>query len=128
MIYPAKLLTAGATASVLSRLLGPLVNWSHFLADNIRGKQNLAGHTLMPSARLQGVRAFGPAYSLASIEAFVRAVKAAVPGVGKKIIPVPAQLDTCKGWRQNKFDSDGHPVARHQGMPHACNLIRAITA
>lgn len=128
MIYPAKLLTAGETASILWNRLGPLVNWSHFLADNIRGKQSLAGHTLMPSARLQGVRGFGPAYAADSIKAFVQAVKAAMLGAKPCIKPVAVRLDTAKDWRNSKFDRDGNPVARHQGMPHACTSLRAITA
>lgn len=127
MIYSAKLLTAGETASMLWSLLGPMRQWSHFLADCIRDHQHIAGITLMPCARLQGVRGYGPAYSLDDIKTFIRAVKAAAPGTGKKIIPVTARLDTCKGWRITKIDRKGNPVARHQGIPHACTSPRAIT-
>ena len=120
MIYSAKLLTAGEAASVLWNQLGPIRNWSNFLADCIRSKQAIAGITLTPCARLQGMRGLRPAYSLADIEAFIRAVKAVMPDAGKPACPVTVQLDTSRGWRISKFDRKGSPIARHKGITHAC--------
>ena len=128
MIYSAKLLNKSETVHILGHRLGQIRNWGDFLADCIRGHQHIEGITLMPRARLQGVRGFGPAYDVADIGAFIRAVKLAVPEAGKKITGVTAQLDTCKGWRVTKIDRNGNSVARHQGMRHVCAMPRFITA
>lgn len=127
MIYDAKLLTLGETAHALSRYLGPERNWANFLTDCIRNRQHLAGYALMPSARLQDARGFRPAYSIDSIKAFIRAVKTAMPGLKPGVRPVAVTLDTRKGWLINKFDRKGNPVARYQGMPHACTSPRFTT-
>lgn len=116
MIYKGSLLTAGETAYILQHQLGSMRQWRDFLSDNIRGKQGIEGLTLMPRGRLQNQTGYGPAYLLSDIKAFVIAVKAACPHAGKRITPVPVQLDTARGWVISKFDKRGHPVAMFRGL------------
>ena len=116
MIYKGNLVTAGETAYLLQHQLGSIRQWRDFLADNIRNRQSIEGLTLMPRGRLQGPKGYGPAYMLADIKAFILAVKAADPHAGKRITPVPVQLDTTRGWHISKFDRRGHPVAIFCGL------------
>lgn len=64
MLTKIKPLTLAETTALLRRHLGPLRSWSFFLSDNIRGRQSIAGVTLMPSRRLRNKKgAFCPVFS-----------------------------------------------------------------
>ena len=116
MIFKGNLISAGEAAYILQHQLGSMRQWRDFLSDNIRGRQCIEGLTLMPRGRLQNQTGYGPAYLLADVKAFILAVKAACPDAGKRITPVPVQLDTARGWMISKFDKHGHPVAMFRGL------------
>lgn len=100
------------TAHLLRTHLGPLRNWTNFLNDNIRYKQNVAGNTLMPCARIRGGRGSQPVYDVRAVKAFIDKVLAAVPSAGKaKVKSITLTVDTSKDWSLNKFDKNGIPCA-----------------
>jgi hypothetical protein len=101
-------------AVVLRAKLGDHRSWPDFLADNIRGKQDLAGYTLLPCGRMKGVRgALRPVYAIDAIDDFIEKVKAALPEVVRKPIKAtPLTVDTGRGWRLNTFDRQGAPLPR----------------
>lgn len=111
MKTPIETISAADTAFFLRAQLGPLRNWGNFLADNIRGRQSLAGHTLKPCARQSDGRAFRPIYSLSDVKVFIAQILAAVPSAGRTPVkPTTLSVDSGRGWRINKFDKSGAPV------------------
>jgi hypothetical protein len=112
MKVKALVLTAADTAFVLRAKLGPLRSWPTFLSDGIRGRQDIAGHRLLPCCRRRERRAYRPAYALTDIEEFVRNVLAEEPAAGKiPITAAPVVIDTSLGWRANKIDARGRSSA-----------------
>lgn len=110
-------LSSDDTAVMLRARLGPLRDWRYFLADNIRGRQALAGHQLLPCCRQHDGRAYRPRYAQSDVEDFIAKVLAAIPTAGRSPIQAtPLDLDTSRSWRQNKFDPYGNPVSRHRTM------------
>src|SRR5437899_1543204 len=104
-------LTAADTAVLLRARLGPLRSWPDFLSDNIRGKQDIEGHQLLPACRCKGRRGLQPHYAVTDIEEFVRLVLAADRRAGR--VPIKAKLlmiDRTRDWRLNKFDRHGKPI------------------
>ena len=100
-------------AFILRAKLGPLRAWADFLVDNIRGRQDLRGLTLMPVARKKDGRAMRPVYALKDIRAFIASVLASDPAAGSAAVtPMTLAIDTTRGWRLNKFERDGTPSAR----------------
>lgn len=119
-------LSVAETDYLLRSELGPLRNWTNFLSDCKRGKQDLAGHTLLPCAMKQDRRAFRPVYSVADIKAFIVAVKAAVPSAGKaRITPVVLCIDDGRGWRANRFGKDGSAITPRRVSSGCGSGIRA---
>lgn len=104
-------LTAAETAFALRMKLGPLRAWADFLTDNIRGKQDVAGHRLMPSCRRRDKYLFRPAYSVADVNEFIDLVLAADSNAGR--VPIRAMtvcIETAWPWQLNKFDRLGAPA------------------
>ena len=103
--------SAADTAVLLRAKLGPLRSWPDFLSDNIRHKQQIAGHRLMPCSRVKLYRGMQPFYAISDIEAFVSAVLEAVPEAGKKPLnAIELNIDRHLSWRLNKFNSRGFPI------------------
>ncbi|MHB1402124.1 MAG: hypothetical protein ACYCWB_06965 [Thiobacillus sp.] len=104
------------TACVLHKhLVGAENNWYSFLTDNIRGRQDVAGLTLLPCACRKDGRNYRPVYAKKDIERFVKAVLLAVPGIGKSSTrKIMLEVDPALFWRLNKFEKDGTatPVSR----------------
>ena len=114
MIVRATAISQADAAVMLRVKLGDLRSWQDFLADNIRGRQELAGLTLLPCGQVRGPRGcLRPVYSLQALNDFVEKVKAAVPGAGKKPIKtIVLAIDTGRGWKSNTFDEYGLPLAK----------------
>lgn len=96
------------------RKLGPLRVWSDFLADNRRRCQHIHGVTLTPCARVKDARGgvARPVYSLADISEFIRKVQAVEPTAGPRPIkPKNLALVPGRGWKVQKFDHNGAPIA-----------------
>jgi hypothetical protein len=107
------ILTAADAAFLLRLRLGPLRSWPAFLSDCIRGRQDVAGHKLLPCCRWKHGRMFRPAYNVADIKEFIRCVLAAEPTAGKvPLKPVAGTIETSLGWRSNKIDTQGDPTSR----------------
>lgn len=105
-------ITLAEAAYLLRSQLGPMRSWADFLADNIRGKQSIAGLTLLPCARKRDGKSFRPVYSVRDVKAFIAKVMASVPGAGKaKIKQTILSVDTGRHWKVNRFDQDGSPIA-----------------
>lgn len=102
-----------AEAALLCRVhLGPLRNWTNFLTDNIRNQQNIAGYTLLPCGKQRDGKAFRPIYATRDVLDFIANVLATVPAAGKAPIKQTVlAIDRSRGWRVNKFDQTGAPVA-----------------
>lgn len=115
MLTKIKALSTAETTALLRHHLGPLRSWGFFLADNIRGRQSIAGLTLMPSLRLKNAKgSFCPAYSAAVVMKFIKAVQAAVPAARPtKVEALTVEIDTAIGWRYIKRDQDGR-VCKHR--------------
>jgi len=108
-------ISVAETDYLLRSELGPLRNWTHFLSDCSRGKQDIAGHTLTPCAMKNDGRAFRPVYSVEDIKTFIADVRAAVPSAGKtRITPTILAIDDGRHYRANKFGKDGSPVKPHR--------------
>jgi hypothetical protein len=104
-------LTQADTAAILRRKLGDLRSWPDFLADNIRGKQNICGHVLMPCCRMKGVTGERPRYSSSDILAFVEKVLRDEPQAGPTpMAPVKLYIDLSRPWHENRFDRRGLPL------------------
>ncbi|MFO1305784.1 MAG: hypothetical protein U1F54_18810 [Burkholderiales bacterium] len=74
--------SAGDAAYLLRRRLGPVREFSDFLADARRdGTTSYYGHTLLPCAYVFDGRTKRPVYSVQDIAAFVHAVSSKI-GVG----------------------------------------------
>ena len=113
MMHNVDVISAGETAALLSRELGTPRAWSDFLADNIRGKQNICGLTLMPCARRKDWRGiYRPVYAVRDILAFVDGVKKLGLAKPTKIEPMRISIDTKKDWRINCFNMDGKRMKR----------------
>jgi hypothetical protein len=105
-------ITLAEAAYLLRAQLGPMRSWSDFLADNIRGKQSVAGHTLLPCARKRDGKSFRPVYSVHDVKTFIAKVLASVSGAGKAAIKQTVlPVDTGRHWKVNRFDQDGSPIA-----------------
>jgi hypothetical protein len=104
-------LTAAETAFALRVNLGPLRAWTSFLSDNVRGKQDVNGHQLLPCCKRRDKRMFRPAYAVEDVNEFIASVLAA--GSGASGVPIRAMtvnIDTAWPWQLNKFDQHGVPV------------------
>lgn len=124
-----RVLPLSEVATVLRVRLGNLRAWYPFLADNIRGRQDVCGFQLLPCGMQQDGRAFRPVYAVADVEEFVSNVLAALPGAGREpITPTTLQLDRSIPWRINRFDRHGMPVAMLRTSHHEAvrNLTRSI--
>lgn len=84
-------LTSGETGALLSRTLGPVRNWTFFLADCNRGRTNFHGLTLEPIGQLHD-GCDRPVYRKADVAAFIRAALpfAAPPRAGIAVEIDPA--------------------------------------
>jgi len=103
---------ASEAAFLLRAKLGPIRAWGDFLADNIRGRQNIQGLTLKPCCRKKIGKGFRPMYALTDVETFIAKVLKLEPKAGKApITPVVLEVDRKKPWRFIKFDEEGSPVA-----------------
>jgi|GEM_PF-2315380 len=104
--------SASATSHILNCKLGSEDhNWSDFLADNIRGRQSIAGLQLLPVAVRQHKGSFRPVYDLAAVHAFVKDVQKLVPSAVPTAVKVTAlAIDRTRHWRMNKFDTRGVPI------------------
>ncbi len=114
--------------SLLLRLgLGDLRgNWGNCLADMLRGKTSIKGITLLPCARKHDGKMYRPVYAITDIQEFIEKVKSKIPSAGKTPVKSTVlQIDTGKGWRLNKFDRHGAPVARYRS---ASQLYQTGTA
>lgn len=102
-----------AEAATLLRLkLGAKKNWTNFLTDNIRDRQDIAGYTLLPCARQHDERNFRPVYHVQEIYEFIARVLAVMPSYGKEPIKQTIlPIDTSKSWRLNRFDKNGSSVS-----------------
>ena len=109
MLTKIKALTPSETTALLRQHLGPLRSWGFFLSDNIRGRQNIAGLTLMPSLRIKNDRgSFCPAYSAAAVMQFIKNVQAVIPAARPtKTRALTVEIDTSIHWRYNKRDQHG---------------------
>lgn len=96
-------------AAILLRLkLGSGRNWTNFLTDNIRDRQDIAGYILLPCACKQDDRNYRPVYDVREIYEFISNILAAMPSYGKEPIKQTVlAIDTGKSWRLNKFDKTG---------------------
>lgn len=109
MIINTQTLSAFETAVILHKHFGELRAWPDFLMDNIRGRQDVGGFTLMPCARRKGRTGFQPRYAVRDVVDFVNNLKAAVslPSKPSAIKPITLAIDTRKLWRFNKFERNG---------------------
>jgi len=105
--------TAQEATVILFARLGPLRAWGDFLADCIRGHQTYRGVKLMPCARqMDKTGNLRPVYSVADIDKFIRQVKRLEPTAGPtRIRPKTLALVPGRGWRAQKFDRNGDPIA-----------------
>lgn len=111
-VVDVRALSAADTAVMLRAKLGPLRSWPDFLSDNIRGKQHISGHTLLPCSRVKLCRSLQPFYALSDIETFIAEVLADIPEAGKKPLkPITLTIDRHRPWRLNKFNARGAPMA-----------------
>lgn len=109
---PTRTLSLSETATLLRARLGKLRVWYSFLCDNIRHRQDVCGHRLLPCGAQFDGRSYRPVYGLADIEEFVANVLAALPSAGKEPIkPTLLLIDHSRPWRRNRFDRHGAPVA-----------------
>lgn len=105
-----RILSAADTAYLLHAKLGPVRAWADFLTDNIRGKQDVHGHTLMPCCQRKD-RIWRPCYAFDDVRAFIQDVLAVEPLAGRGSRRATVEIDTTRGWRYNKFDKHGVPAA-----------------
>lgn len=75
-IYP-----AGEVAYILRQALGPLREWSECLTDMRLGRTSLDGFQLRPTCCIKITRHWRPGYDAASIDIFVRAIRALHPEI-----------------------------------------------
>ena len=120
-------ISASETAFLLRAKLGPIRAWGDFLADNIRGRQNIHGLTLKPCGRKKIGKGWRPMYAVNAVERFIANVLAIEPNAGKiPVKPVVLAVDSRLPWRMNKFDEGASPVAMLRSISsHASTL--AIT-
>jgi hypothetical protein len=103
---------ASEAAFLLRAKLGPIRAWGDFLADNIRGRQDIHGLTLKPCCKKTVGRGFRPMYALTDVEAFIAKVLKVEPKAGRvPIKPMVLVVDRHKPWWLTKFDNAGTPVA-----------------
>ena len=111
-VVPTKTYSAADTAAILRARLGRIRAWPDFLSDNIRGRQNVQGHTLLPCASVLARGHYRPVYSSQDIAGFVDAVLKAEPTAGREALtPLTLAIDPRRPWRLNRFDSSGNPAA-----------------
>ena len=107
------------TSYRLSEELGLLRSWTHFLTDNIRGRQHVAGFTLLPCAYVHDGKSYRPFYAVEDIETFIKNVSVAIPGVCKSVaVPMMLEIDIGRSWRLNLFANDGKPIVRPKTVTH----------
>lgn len=124
-----KVISAGEAAFILRARLGPLRQWVDFLADNIRGKQDVAGHTLLPCGRQKDGKALRPVYAVSDVAEFIANVLASVPCAGKTPVKTATlAIDRRRHWRLNRFNQDGSPVALRSTGARARRMARGAFA
>jgi hypothetical protein len=101
-------------ASVLIyKRFGELRAWPDFLADCIRGRQDIDGAVLLPCARKMGVRGLQTRYAVTDLKAFIAKVAATTSATAPKPMKaIVLGIDTGKPWRLNTFDRQGGAVCR----------------
>lgn len=106
-----RLYPAGETALMLRRLLGPLREWSDFLADCRQFKTSIHGAVLLPYATAIGGRGQRPYYRGADIAKFVNDVKKrcpeARPNIDFQYVLVDLDPSDERMWRHKKFRLNG---------------------
>lgn len=114
-------LSLAEVAFLLRARLGPLRNWTNFLTDNIRGRQNVEGHTLRPCGRQHDGTAYRPIYAVPDVMNFINKVLAAVSHAGRAPIKTTTlAIDRGRHWRVNKFDQNGKLVATPRRITPLC--------
>ena len=121
MITEMQTLTMNDTAVLLRSRLGPIRAWYPFLADNIRGKQDIHGFQLLPCGKRRNrcgrSKPFQPVYALSDVMEFIENVLATEPEAGKApIVPETLKVNRSRSWRLNKFDIDGTPITSLEGV------------
>lgn len=121
------LYSTAETAAMLTARLGLIREWSDTLADMRRGRQHLAGLTLLPvcMSRTDGTKR--PFYSRRDIDAFTAAVTAKGLAMPPKItgrifdVPVPNYGEPVPHWRQTVLvpRSRSWAVQRNVGTRHS---------
>lgn len=121
MITEMHTVTLSDAVVILRVRLGPLRAWYPFLADNIRGLQDIHGFQLLPCGKRRNrcgrTKHFQPVYALSDVMEFIENVLGSEPTAGKTpIVPEPLKIDRARSWRLNKFDIDGSPITTLEGM------------
>jgi len=112
MIVDTPTIALSEAATLLRMKLGADRNWTNFLTDNIRDRQNIAGYILMPCARQKDERNYRPVYNVREVYEFITNVLTAMPYFGKEPIKQNIlAIDTGKSWRLNRFDKHGSRVS-----------------
>jgi hypothetical protein len=99
-------LTSGETAALLSRTLGPVRNWTFFLADCNRGRTRFYGLTLEPVGQLHD-GCDRPVYRKADVAAFIRA---ALPFAAPARAGIAVEIDPAAyllPWRMRRLKHVG---------------------
>lgn len=119
MIIVTPSLSLPHTSYKLYEELGLIKSWTNFLTDNIRGRQHVAGFTLLPCAYVNDGRCGRPFYAIADIEAFIGNVKAAMPGACMTLaVPMMLAIDNGRPWPLNLFAKDGKPIISPRTVTH----------
>lgn len=106
----AETVSAAEAAHFLMVGLGPIRSWADFLSDNIRGRQDINGKTLLPCCELHDGRAYRPRYAISDIRRFVAEVLKDI-SEKRKISVVTLDIDPKTAWFVSKFDKHGTPIA-----------------
>lgn len=107
-------LPPGEVAYLLRHHLGPLRAWTHFLSDNIRKRQDIAGFTLTPVVEVLDGRKFRPWYRGRDVVQFIKDVQGAIPSARpKRAHAVSVVADLSKSRSLNRFDKAGVPACKH---------------
>lgn len=106
----ASTVSAAEAAHFLMIGLGPIRSWADFLSDNIRGRQDINGKTLLPGCELHDGRRYRPRYTVSDIRRFVAEVRKDFPEK-YQILAVTLDIDPKKTWFVSRFDKYGVPIA-----------------
>lgn len=101
--------SAAEAAHLLMLGLGPMRAWADFLSDNIRGRQDINGKTLLPCCELHDGRKYRPRYAIEEIRRFIMQVRELFP---EKCVMRGIELDINPrlDWRVQHFDKYGSLV------------------